>query len=122
MPLTMCAIWSFVAKRAGVRTGLIPLPGHVMLRVHGESNSIIIDPYHKGVVRSDRDLKRYLRENGVNFDPAYLRDAPEGVFLRRQVANLARSTELRGLHTQSRELMKALAFLERRSVRVAKTT
>jgi 5-methylcytosine-specific restriction endonuclease McrBC regulatory subunit McrC len=93
-----------------------------MLRVHGESNSIIIDPYHKGVVRSDRDLKRYLRENGVNFDPAYLRDAPEGVFLRRQVANLARSTELRGLHTQSRELMKALAFLERRSVRVAKTT
>jgi len=122
MPLTMCAIWSFVAKRAGVRTGLIPLPGHVMLRVHGESNAVIIDPYHKGVVRSDRDLKRYLRENGVNFDPAYLRDAPEGVFLRRQVANLARSTELRGLHTQSRELMKALAFLERRSVRVAKTT
>jgi hypothetical protein len=65
---------------------------------------------------------QYLRENGVNFDPAYLRDAPEGVFLRRQVANLARSTELRGLHMQSRELMKALAFLERRSVRVAKTT
>lgn len=122
MPLTLCAIWAAVARRAGVRTGLVPLPGHVMLRVHGEDGSVIVDPYHKGVLRSERDLKRYLRENGVAFDPAYLRDAPEGVFLRRQVANLARSAELRKLHGLAREMRKALAFVERRSARTAKAT
>lgn len=122
MPLTLCAIWSFVAGRAGVRTGLVPLPGHVMLRVHGEDGSVIVDPYHKGVLRGERDLKRYLRENGVAFDPAYLRDAPEGVFLRRQVANLARSAELRKLHGLAREMRKALAFVERRAARTAKAT
>lgn len=122
MPLTLCAIWSFVARRAGVRTGLVPLPGHVMLRVHGEDGSVIVDPYHKGVLRSERDLKRYLRENGVACDPAYLRDAPEGVFLRRQLANLARSAELRKLHAEARVMRKVLAFVERRSARTAKAT
>ncbi|MEY2746890.1 MAG: hypothetical protein RL112_1932 [Planctomycetota bacterium] len=122
MPLTLCAIWSSVARRAGIRTGLIPLPGHVMLRVHGGDGAVVIDPYQKGEVRSERDLRRYLRENGVPFDPAYLRDAPEPVFVRRQLANLQKSAEKRGLAGQARELQLLLSLADRRAARPAKAT
>ncbi len=122
MPLTLCAIWSSVARRAGIRTGLIPLPGHVMLRVHGGDGAVVIDPYQKGEVRSERDLRRYLRENGVPFDPAYLRDAPEAVFVRRQIANLQKSAEKRGLAGQTRELQLLLSLVDRRAARPAKAS
>ena len=122
MPLTLCAIWSSVARRAGIRTGLIPLPGHVMLRVHGGDGAVVIDPYQKGEVRSERDLRRYLRENNVPYDPAFLRDAPEPVFVRRQIANLQKSAEKRGLAGQARELQLLLALADRRAARPAKAT
>ena len=115
MPLTLCAIYLFVARRAGIRAALLPLPGHVMLRLHGHQRSVIIDPYHKGQARSERDCRKYLDKNGLPFQPAWLRDADDASMFRRQLMNLLRSAQMRGLRREMRELNHVLRVLEPRA-------
>lgn len=103
MPLSLCAIYMFVARRAGLNTGCIPLPGHVMLRLHGNGASRIVDPYNRGLVRTEKDCREYLKQNGLPVKSAWFRDADDAMLLKRQVANLARSADLRGLPRERRE-------------------
>ncbi|MCY2961954.1 MAG: transglutaminase-like domain-containing protein [Planctomycetota bacterium] len=114
IPLTLCAIYACVAVRAGLRVGLLPLPGHVLLRLHGETTSLIVDPYHRGEVRSESDLKRQLKARGHGFNAAWFRDADARSMLRRQTANLARSAELYGRRGELRALRSILSALEPR--------
>jgi regulator of sirC expression with transglutaminase-like and TPR domain len=111
MPLSLCAIYLFVARRAGLRAAILPLPGHVMLRLYGGHESTIVDPYHKGRIRSERDCRKYLDQNGLPFQAEWLRDAPEKVLFERQVTNLLRSAEMRrwnGVVRDLRQILRAL--------------
>jgi len=119
IPLTLCAIYACVAARAGLRVGMLPLPGHVLLRLHGEALSSIVDPYHRGEARSEADLKRQLKARGHGFNPAWFRDADPRSMLRRQVANLARSAELYGRRGELRALRSILSALEPRRAKSA---
>lgn len=112
MPLSLCAIYLFVARRMGVRAAIVPLPGHVMLRLYADGKSLIIDPYHRGHERSERECRRYLEQNGMGFSALYLRDAGDRAMFKRQVANLARSAEKRGLKREAQELGLVVRALE----------
>jgi regulator of sirC expression with transglutaminase-like and TPR domain len=112
IPLTLCAIYDAVARRAGLRVGLLPLPGHVLLRLHGGTTSVMVDPYHRGETRSEKDLRRQLAARGLPVQAAWFRDADAGTILRRQVANLARSAEVYGRRGELRDLRLVLAALE----------
>ena len=113
LPLTLSALYHLVAERAGIRTGLLALPGHVMLRLYGSGKSVILDPFQKGVVRSEKDCRKYLAQNGLDFNPAWMRDATPGQMLRRQLLNLRKSAELRGRRSEVRELDLAVRLLQR---------
>jgi regulator of sirC expression with transglutaminase-like and TPR domain len=104
MPLTLCAIYAFVARRCDLRAEIVPLPGHVMLRLYGGEESVIVDPYHGGVERSHADCLEYLAQHGLSFEPAWFRGADDASMLRRQVLNLARSARKRGLKRDARDL------------------
>lgn len=114
IPLTLSAIWLFVARRAGIRAALVPLPGHVMLRLHAGSSSVIVDPYHDGRTRTDAECRSYLAKHGAAANAAAFRDAPDASLLRRQVANLARSAQLRGRTREARALVALVRVLEPR--------
>lgn len=103
MPLSLCALYMFVGRRAGLKTACVPLPGHVMLRLHGTGTSRIVDPYNRGQVRTEKDCREYLKQNGLPVKSAWFRDADDALLLKRQVANLARSANLRGLPRERRE-------------------
>jgi regulator of sirC expression with transglutaminase-like and TPR domain len=115
IPLALCALYMFVGERAGIRATCVPLPGHVMLRLHGDAQSRIVDPYHHGQVRTEKDCRRYLEQNGLTVKGAWFRDADDATLLRRQVANLVRSAELRGLPRERRELALVGRLLEART-------
>jgi len=115
MPLSLCAVYLLVGRRAGISAACVPLPGHVMLRLHGNGSSIIVDPYHRGQLRSERDCRKYLEQNGLPLKAAWFGDAGDAVLFKRQVANLARSAELRGLRRERRELMLLGRVLEPKS-------
>jgi len=114
IPLALSAIWLFVARRAGIQGALLPLPGHVMLRLHAGRRSVIVDPYHDGRIRTEEECRAYLVKHGVAANGPAFRDAPDSVLLRRQVANMARSAELRGRPREAKSLVALVRALEPR--------
>lgn len=112
LPLTLTAIYSFVARRAGLRVGIVPLPGHIMLRLYGRRQNLIVDPFHGGEARSQAALMHYLAQNGLSFRSVWFRDADDRSLLLRQVRNLARSLEIHERHGQVRTLRPLLALAQ----------
>lgn len=115
MPLSLSAIYLFVARRMGLRAALVPLPGHVMVRLYAGSQGLIFDPYHKGQRRTDQACRQYLEQHGVPLHALYLRDAGDRAMFRRQVANLSNSAKARGLRREHAELALVLQALDPRT-------
>jgi len=113
MPLTLSAIYHIVARRAGIRTALLPLPGHVMLRLYAGTKSVIVDPYDRGKLRTERDCRAYLKLNGLHFQQAWFTDASDANMLRRQLLNLQKSASVRGRRSEARVAQTLLALLDR---------
>lgn len=120
MPLSLCAIYLFVAKRMGLRGGILPLPGHVMLRIWAGPTGIIFDPYHKGQERTERECRRYVEQNRMRFEPGMLREASERVLFKRQLVNLTRSAEKRGMKREIDDFAVVLHALEARAAAAAR--
>lgn len=108
LPLTLTAIYSFVARRAGLRVGIVPLPGHIMLRLYGRRQNLIVDPFHGGEARSQAALMHYLAQNGLAFRSMWFRDADDRGLLLRQVRNLSHSLEIHERHAEARALRPLL--------------
>ncbi|MBK7644767.1 MAG: transglutaminase family protein [Planctomycetes bacterium] len=113
MPLTLSAIYHVVGKRAGIRTALLPLPGHVMLRLYAGQKSVIVDPYDRGKLRTERDCRAYLKLNGLGYQQAWFHDASDASMLRRQLLNLQKSASVRGRRSESRAAQTLLVLLDR---------
>lgn len=109
MPLTLCAIYAFVARRAGLSVGILPLPGHVLLQVSDGGETAIIDPFGGGRPLSQADCLAYLSRFGVPYRRRWFLEATDGQMIARQVRNHCESYRRRGL----RELSQTLAPLER---------
>lgn len=109
IPLTLTAIYLFVARRAGIRATAVALPGHVILRVSGPGQSLLLDPFDNGAILSERDCLRYLAEHRLAFNPRWLDDASDELLFERQLRNLCVSYRRRRL---GRELALAGRVLE----------
>lgn len=120
MPLTLAAIYQSVGRRAGIQSALVPLPGHVMLRVRGGGKSALVDVFEGGEQRTERDLLRLLAANKLPFQPNWFRDADDASMFQRQVNNLKNSYVERGLLREARGLKLVLTVLERRASLLAR--
>jgi regulator of sirC expression with transglutaminase-like and TPR domain len=114
MRVALCALYMFVARRANIHVGCLPLPAHVMLRLHGDNATRIVDPYYNGKVRSEKECRRYFEQNGLVVKAAWFRDADDAMLLKRHVANMQRSADVRGLPREKRELGLVRRALEAR--------
>lgn len=108
MPLSLCALYTCVAERAGLRATCVPLPGHVMLRLHEGARSVLIDPFDGGRSRTRRECEEHLARHGLAPEPTWFVDAPAELLLQRHTMNLARSYQGRGLEREARELYRAV--------------
>ncbi len=114
MPLSLCALYAFVARRAGIRAAIVPLPGHVLLRLyHSGDRSVLVDPFQGGQPRSRSDCLEYLRECNLVPQPAWFEDAEDASMFLRHVRNLVNSYSLRGLKGRARELLRVAEILDR---------
>ena len=124
MPLALSALYLFVARRAGLRAGIVPLPGHVMLRLYaagdsgpaagaGKDRSLLVDPFHRGALRTRRECQQYLSQHGLASEPSWFRDAEDDALFLRHVRNLHHSARRRGLGSLARELERVARALVR---------
>jgi regulator of sirC expression with transglutaminase-like and TPR domain len=114
MPLTLAAIYQSVGRRAGIQSALVPLPGHVMLRIRGGGKSALVDVFQGGEQRTERDMLHYLAELKLPFQPSWFRDADDASMFQRQVSNLMNSYSKRGLSREARGLARVITALELR--------
>ncbi|MEM7310028.1 MAG: transglutaminase-like domain-containing protein [Planctomycetota bacterium] len=112
MPLTLTAIYLFVARRVGIRAAALPIPGHVLLRVYGTDRPILLDPFRGGEVRTHQECVAYLERHGLAPQPSWFHDAGDALLLQRQLMNLMQSMRLRGLAREARETYKLAALVE----------
>lgn len=114
MPLALSAVYVFVARRAGIRATFVPVPGIVMVRLHGRDRARVVDPYHRGQVCTERDLKEMLAKNGFPPRSSYFRDGDDLLLFRRQVDNLVRSARQRGVGREIADLARLQRVLDAR--------
>ncbi len=119
MPLTLCAVYLFVARRLGVPAAIVPLPGHVMLRVYSGESATLLDPFDQGEVRSERECLEYLTQHGLSPHAAWFRDSDDTAMFLRHTLNLRGSYLRRGRRREARRLEKVVLALRERPVRTA---
>ena len=117
LPLTLTAIYLLVARRAGIRAAALPLPGHVLLRVYGPDQPLLLDPFRGGELRTREECLAYLRRHRLEPQDSWFQDAGDALLLQRQLMNLMQSLRLRGLTREARETFKLAALVERQRSR-----
>jgi regulator of sirC expression with transglutaminase-like and TPR domain len=112
LPLTLAALYRSVARRAGLRVDVLPMPGHVLARVEEGRSRPILDPFDSGKPLSETDCRSYLTRNGIPWHREWLEPAlPERIFMR-QLANLQRTARERGWNREGRRLGRLHQVLE----------
>jgi regulator of sirC expression with transglutaminase-like and TPR domain len=84
IPITLCLVYMFVAKRAGLQLEGVALPGHFLVR-HGE---IFLDPYHGGRRVGLLDCRELLARHNMSLLPEHLATATPKQMLARVLANI----------------------------------
>ena len=114
MPLTLTAIYLFVARRSGIQAAPVALPGRVLLRLYAGRRSMLVDPFQGGRARTRMDCIRYLAQHGLVPRPDWFHDATDRQLFQRHVLNLMSSSQMRGLHRESQELHRLAVEIGRR--------
>lgn len=109
LPLTLCAVYALVGRRAGMEIALLPFPAHVLLMVRGESSQQVLDPYSGGAPLDEAACLARLRQLGVAPSSHWFEPAPDAEMLTRQLRNLAAAMRR---HGRNRDAVEIMALLE----------
>ncbi len=100
IPITLSIIYMHVGRRVGLWLEGINFPGHFLVRCKGmlgdaaPTEDLILDPFHGGIVLTERDCARMLVRHageGTRFDRSLLSPAFKRQILERMLVNLKRS-------------------------------
>ena len=109
LPLTLCAIYALVGRRAGLDTALLPFPAQVLILIRGESSQQILDPFRGGTPLVEAACVERLHRLGVAPSPHWFEPASDAEMLTRQLRNLAAALRR---HGRDRDAIEVMALLE----------
>lgn len=100
IPITLSIIYMHVGRRVGLWLEGVNFPGHFLVRCKGmlgdaaPTENLILDPFHGGIVLTERDCARLLAGHagdGARFDRVLLAPAFKVQILVRMLVNLKRA-------------------------------
>jgi regulator of sirC expression with transglutaminase-like and TPR domain len=100
IPITLSIVYLHVGWRVGLWLEGVNFPGHFLVRCKGmlgdaaPTEDLILDPFHGGIVLTERDCARLLRRHagdGARFDRVLLAPAFKAQILVRMLVNLKRA-------------------------------
>lgn len=120
VPITLAVVYMHVGRRAGLWLEGINFPGHYLVRCKGllgdaaPTDDLILDPFHGGVVLTERDCRRLLEkyDDELRYSRALLVPAFKRETLVRMVLNLKRAFARRRSFRQARETSSLLLALD----------
>jgi regulator of sirC expression with transglutaminase-like and TPR domain len=110
IPLTLSILYLEVGWRLGLPLTGVNFPGHFLVRYQGEAVRLLFDPFRQGLVLFEDQAQALLDRvygGAVALQPAFLMTADRRAILTRMLANL------KGLHLNARDDVRALAAIER---------
>lgn len=117
LPVALAILYIETARRAGWQAWGLDFPGHFVLRLDGESDRVIIDPFHAGVTVEPPALRQMLKTYvgpDAELEPKYYDPMPDRAVLLRLLNNirgraLQGGNNARGLQIMQRMLLIAPA-------------
>ena len=113
IPITLAIVFIEVAHRAGIRAEGVNFPGHFLVRCPEAGSrgghGIIVDPFHKGAVLTERDCRLLLKRHAgsdMAFGRSLLAPATRMQVVVRMLLNLKR------LYVHMRSFPQALQVIE----------
>ncbi len=88
IPITLSALYLFMANRLGLSSTGVGMPGHFVVKLEGSDPTVFIDCFNGGVFLEAKNCEQFLVEAGVGFNEAYLRTTPNDLILARMIRNL----------------------------------
>ena len=109
IPISLSALYIEVGRRAGLDVEGVGLPGHFIVRVAGQADLALIDPFHGGALLTPGDCQRRLDrifEGKLTLDDGMLQPCGTRQMLMRMLYNL------KGIYVQAQDHLRALGAVE----------
>ncbi len=94
IPITLSLVYIEVARRVGLTVVGIGLPGHFIVEARRDGESVLLDPFHGGVLLTPEDCERLVQEvygGSVPFSEDQLEPVRKRAILTRVLNNLKRT-------------------------------
>ena len=108
IPITLSLVCVLVGDRIGVPLRGVGMPGHFLVR-HRDEPSVIIDPFHRGIMLSEEECAERLRQTAgqnARWDPSFLDPVTDREFLARMLRNL------KGIYLHRRDHPRAVDAMD----------
>lgn len=106
-PLTLSLLYLLVARRLGAPLYPIGMPGHFIVR-YGDERGIFLDPFNQGALMSQEDCQRWLAQQGIAFQPAFLAPISDHALIERLLRNLINAYAQQGKEKTVQALVRYL--------------
>jgi len=88
IPISLSAIYLFLARRLNLPVDGVGFPGHFLLKYRSDSRPFFIDAFNRGQILSQQDCKHFIKKMGYAFYPYYLNTSGSRDILARMIRNL----------------------------------
>ncbi len=107
-PIGLCAVYLFLARRAGMPVTGIGLPGHFVCRFQTPQTELYVDCFRRGTLLAKADCIKYLMQTGYGLLDGQLSPVSPKQILQRMCRNLVTTF---GHLEESEEATKAHQYL-----------
>ena len=121
IPITLSIVYMHVGRRVGLWLEGVNFPGHFLVRCKGmlgdaaPTEDLILDPFHGGIVLTERDCARLLARNAgddARFERVLLAPAFKTQILVRMLVNLKRAYARMRSFAQARDISDLVLALD----------
>lgn len=113
IPISLSAVYLFIARRLGLPVVGIGMPGHFLCRYQTSIEEFYIDPFHGGKLLSRVECKRRIANLAVEYDESHLAPVSSRRMLQRMIANLHLIHKERKQRAEAERLQRYLIALSR---------
>jgi regulator of sirC expression with transglutaminase-like and TPR domain len=109
IPISLSVLYMEIADRAGLHISGVAFPGHFIVMYSGVEGKILIDPFNKGRILSEKDCQEMLNRIYVSkiwLRSEFLETITKSQILTRMLHNL------KGIYLNSKNFLKALSAVD----------
>lgn len=118
IPISLSALYLFIAKRLDLPIYGVSFPGHFLLKYKRDTDLFYIDAFHGGKILTRDDCERFLNKMGYEFHESYLAISTPKEILARMIRNLVliyhQSNQRNKIDTLEKIFSDYIKFKERR--------